>query len=459
MKYVPRRGRGRAEDRRLAELRSGVDTVISRMSNEPIQIFFTNWFTLDGGFIKDTGTVWMSLHVAIHRYPMTPLSNPDVPVTYTHAVKANLLNRILLILSFVGLFVAGALTIEKLMNVDLPCGESHGCATVARDPSSMLFGVIPVAYIGLAGYILFAGLAIARTMGKPNDERLTKLGFYASIIGATYSVYLQYLSFFHIHAVCPYCLTSAITMLLTVTVYTMLKGTIVIEETQASELGKLDMWLVGGLPLVVMVTLGMMASSDQTVHSGKLVGATITNPTYDDLVSKTPKAYGPEVAPMTIVEFADLCCPACQDKSPKVKQFVSSHYGKIRLVFRNFPLNMHPLSRVAATVGEIAHERGRFWDYAMGVMGLNRQPESAAEILDIAKGCGLDKDEIRRRLKDSKDPVFQRVTDDLNLGHQVGVNSTPTFFILTKGHPAASCGPKEILDLLASKQYESILKP
>jgi len=390
---------------------------------------------------------------------MASLSNPDRPVTYTQAVKAILLNRILLILSFVGLFVAGALTIEKLLNVDLPCGESHGCATVAKDPSSMLFGVIPVAYIGLAGYLLFAGLAVARTMGKANDEKLTTYGFYASVVGVCYSLYLQYLSFFHIHAICPYCLTSAITMIATVTAYFLLKGTIGKEVLEPGEMGKLDMWLVGGLPLVVLLSLGMMASSDQSVHTGKLVGATITDPTYDDLVPKMPKVFGPEDAAMTIVEFADLCCPACQDKSPKVKQFASSHFGKVKIVFRDFPLNMHPLSRVAAAVGEIAHEKGKFWDYALSVMGLNRQPESAAEILDLAKGCGLDPKEIRTRLKDTKDPVFQRVTDDLNLGHQVGVNSTPTFFVLTKGHKAESCGPKEIMDLLASKQYESILKP
>ena len=386
---------------------------------------------------------------------MSLTSNQTESVTYTHAVKAYLLNRILLVLSFVGLFVAGALSIEKFLNVTLPCGETHGCATVAKDPSSMLFGVLPVAYIGLAGYVLFAGLAIARTMTVPNDEKLVKIGFAAACAGALFSIYLQYLSFFKIHAICPYCLTSAITMILTVIVYWMLMGTVGKEEVASGEVGKVDMWLIGGLPLAVFVILGVMSSSDQ--KPPLLAGGKIVDPGFNDLVPKDPKTYGTEGAPLLVVEFADLCCPACQDKSPKVKQFITQHQGKVRLIFRNFPLNMHPLSRTAAVIGEYAQEKGRFWDYAMSVMGLNRQPDSAAEILGIAKSCGLDVADIRARLKNTKDPLYQKVTDDLNVGHSVGVNSTPTFFILPKGGKTQTCGPKEILELLNSPQFSSLV--
>ena len=387
---------------------------------------------------------------------MSAPSNLVEPGTYTHAVKAILLNRILLILSFIGLFVAGALSLEMLLNVVLPCGETHGCATVAADPSSRLFGVLPVAYIGFAGYLLFAGLAIARTMNVANDKKLVQVGYGAAVLGALYSVYLQYLSFFHIHAICPYCLTSAITMILTLIVYAMLAGTVEKEIVQGGEMSRLDTWLVTGLPIALVLGLSLMASNDKA-PAILAKGAKLTNPELKDLVTSDSKIFGDDSAPITVVEFADLCCPTCQKLSPKVKQFVNLHAGKVRLVFKDFPLNIHPLSRVAATIGEYAQEHGRFWDYIMDVMGLERQPDSAAEILDIAKSCGLDPNDITKRLKNSKDPLYDRVTNDLNLGHEVGVSSTPTFFIFAGSIPTVTCGPQEIMDKLDGDRYKPLL--
>lgn len=243
-------------------------------------------------------------------------------------------------------------------------------------------------------------------------------------------------------------------MILTVIVYAMLNKTIGKEVVNSGDVSTLDMWLVGGLPVALIIGLTIMSGDKKTPVLGD---ASIKNPTYADLIPTNAKQYGPDLAPITIVEFADLCCPACQDKSPKVKQWVITHPGKARIIFRDFPLNMHPLGRVAAAIGEYAHEKGKFWDYAMSVMGLNRQPESAAEILGIAKSLGMDPDDIRKRLKNKVDPVYDRITGDLNLGHKVGVNSTPTFFILTKTAGNDQCGPKEIIDILNSDRYKKIL--
>ncbi|MDR3687925.1 MAG: vitamin K epoxide reductase family protein [Fimbriimonas sp.] len=371
-------------------------------------------------------------------------------------MKAILLNRILLVLSFIGLFVAGSLSLEMYLNVVLPCGPGHGCAVVASDPSSRLFGILPVAYIGFAGYILFAGLAIARALTVVNDRKLVQIGFAASVGGAIYSVYLQYLSFFHIHAVCPYCLTSAITMVITVIAYAMLNGTVGNQESPTSDLSKVDTWLVTGLPVVLVLGLAMMASNDRAPRN-LAPNAKIKDPGVNDLVTKDSKVFGDIDAPITVVEFADLCCPACQKTSPQVKEFVMQHMGKVRLVFKDFPLSIHPLGKLTATVSECAQESGRFWDFAMGIMGLQRQPESVDEVLGVAKSCGLKPDDIRKRLQDPKDPVYDRVATDLNLGHAVGVESTPTFFILAKSFKTQTAGPRDVLTLLNSDTYKPIL--
>ena len=76
-------------------------------------------------------------------------------------MKALLLNRILIVLGCLGIFIAGILSLEAKFDLAVPCGPTGGCAIVAADPSSKFAG-IPVAYFGLLGYLLLAGVATIR---------------------------------------------------------------------------------------------------------------------------------------------------------------------------------------------------------------------------------------------------------------------------------------------------------
>jgi len=118
---------------------------------------------------------------------------------------------------------------------------------------------------------------------------------------------------------------------------------------------------------------------------------------------------------------------------------------------------MHEFGRVSAAMGEYAAEKGRFWDFTLSVMGKQRQPDSIDELLETAKSVGLDPDDMKKRLSDKNDPVFDRVTRDMNDGHKVGVTSTPTFIILAKGIKPDNCGPNDVIDKLNSPTYKKIL--
>jgi protein-disulfide isomerase/uncharacterized membrane protein len=401
-----------------------------------------------GGYRNRFGTPDVAMGNAL----MVTESNPLPSATYTLGVKAALLNRILLVLSLIGLFVASALSIEKLMHVVLPCGNTSGCATVAADPSSMLFGVIPVAYIGFGGYLFLAALALIRTVRSPNDAQLVKIGLVASAFGAGFSIYLQYLSFFHIHAVCPYCLTSAITMIATLVGYVMLYGTIKQGAAPKGEMTKADMWIVGAALALIVIVLPLMGSAKAPGMDNDKIEANKQH-----LIPPNPNVYGPADAKLTIVEFADLCCPACQEKSPLVKDFARSHPNTVRIIFREFPLKVHQYGRVAATMAEYAAEKGKLWDFVLNVMGLRRQPESINEMLDIAKSLGMDPDDMKKRLTDSSDPIFSRVTRDINDGTAMGVTSTPTFILVRDGHKLDSAGPFDIMDKLAAPDIQALV--
>ncbi len=68
---------------------------------------------------------------------------------------------------------------------------------------------------------------------------------------------------------------------------------------------------------------------------------------------------GSAMAPVTIVEFSDFHCPFCQRVLPTLSQVESQYSDKVRLVFRDFPIdNLHPAARKADEAARCANEQG-----------------------------------------------------------------------------------------------------
>ena len=130
-----------------------------------------------------------------------------------------------LIFAGLGALVAGYLTYIKLAHVEAICRGVGDCEAVNSSIYSQISG-IPIAALGLAAYL--AILAI-RTL----DPRLPLLQDYGplaifglALTGTLYSAYLTYVELFVIHAVCPYCVASAvlITGLLILSVVRLVRG-------------------------------------------------------------------------------------------------------------------------------------------------------------------------------------------------------------------------------------------
>ena len=71
---------------------------------------------------------------------------------------------------------------------------------------------------------------------------------------------------------------------------------------------------------------------------------------------------GPPDAKVTIVEFSDFECPFCSRAEETVTQVMEHYAGKVRLVFRHFPLPMHSNAGKAAEAAACAEEQGKFWE-------------------------------------------------------------------------------------------------
>ncbi len=125
----------------------------------------------------------------------------------------NRLYQISLALVVLGLLVSIYMTIYKITNNDGMCIGSGGCHDVNASRFSEV-GVVPVAVIGILGY---AALLAAHLLGKRNDfmrENATLIIFGMALIGFAFTAYLIYVELVLIKALCPFCVTSQVSMTL-----------------------------------------------------------------------------------------------------------------------------------------------------------------------------------------------------------------------------------------------------
>ena len=135
---------------------------------------------------------------------------------------------------------------------------------------------------------------------------------------------------------------------------------------------------------------------------------------------------GEAMAAVTIVEFSDFQCPYCGAAEPVLARVLRQFEGRIRLVFKNYPLSGHEHAMEAARASFAADNQGKFWE--MHNMLFERQ--TALETADIdryAGELGLDMDRFHADIASPE--VQARIDADKAEGQRVGVDSTPTLFI------------------------------
>ncbi len=111
------------------------------------------------------------------------------------------------VLSLIGIGVTGYLVWERYHGNAPVCALGGGCLTVQRSEWSTVAG-IPVAIMGLLAYIAMLVCALV-------PRQLAALcSLFLSLLGVLLSAYLTYLELYRIHAICEYCVTSAILVLL-----------------------------------------------------------------------------------------------------------------------------------------------------------------------------------------------------------------------------------------------------
>ncbi len=391
----------------------------------------------------------------------TPTMATEPAATQQAEPKQNkaaiLLNRVALVLSFVGIFVAGLLSLTHAMALSIPCGDNGGCDVVNGSSASLLFG-IPVAYLGLAAYTTLAGITILRgVFGVANTKLLGLSALIVSGGGALFSAYLQYTAYAQIKAFCPWCFTSAVTMCIMFLVQASL-AQMEIEPAPGARRDS-DVALIVALGCITVIALG--AESTSLIHRAPALIQMKGDKIGQEMLTPDSMRQGPDSAPLKIVEFSDLLCPSCRTMFPKVEKFVKDSNGQAQLIWRNFPLIHNPehkMSLSAAYMCEYAADRGKGWQFVDAIYKVDTdQLQNIDQVYGVAKSIGLDVADIKAHMKPT-DPDYMRVMRDYNLAKGSGFDYTPTFVILAPGiKPVASMAP-DLEGDLKQPQYQQFLK-
>jgi protein-disulfide isomerase len=136
---------------------------------------------------------------------------------------------------------------------------------------------------------------------------------------------------------------------------------------------------------------------------------------------------GPADATVTLVEYGDFECPNCKQAAPAVKMLLQRFAGRVRVVWRHFPLEeVHPHALQAALASEVAAGQRKFWPMH-DLLFDNQRHLKPAHLRGYAERLELD---LGRYDADMGDTVYlQRVREDIEGARRSGVRATPTFFL------------------------------
>ena len=137
-------------------------------------------------------------------------------------------------------------------------------------------------------------------------------------------------------------------------------------------------------------------------------------------------ALGPADAPVTLVAFSDFACPYCSRVVPTLEQLHEAYPEQLRIVFKHFPLPMHPQAMAAHEAAQAALAQGAFWPMHDRIFAAPK--DMAPETLrGYAEALGLDLAAYDEAL--ASDALRARVRADIADGQGAGVTGTPSFVL------------------------------
>jgi protein-disulfide isomerase len=135
---------------------------------------------------------------------------------------------------------------------------------------------------------------------------------------------------------------------------------------------------------------------------------------------------GPQGAPITIVEFSDFQCPYCAAAIPEIKEVLKAYPNQVKLIFKQYPLEIHSQAALAAAAALAAQKQGKFWPMHDALFA-HHDSLSRNTIFALASQTGLDMNQFQKDIESTA--VRESIIRDTQDGDHAGVEGTPTLFI------------------------------
>jgi uncharacterized membrane protein/protein-disulfide isomerase len=330
--------------------------------------------------------------------------------------------------------------------------ETISCTQVYLSRFSTVRG-IPVALFGATAFVGAALLSISGLTARPAvRENIPGYLFVLSTLSLAVILYLGYASFVLLKAVCLLCLTT----------YAAVIGLFVISGAATSfpmttlpRRALRDVRVFAGSPLAIIIAILFFAGAASTLAwfpregaggTGEQAASAAPLPTQDQRSEferwyasqpRVPLIVPADGAKVLIVKFNDFQCPACGQSylqyKPIFAKFDAEHPGAVKLVLKDYPLNRDCNDALGQTIHSAACEAA----VAVRLAGAHNKTDAMEEWLYTHQPA-MTPPSVRQAAHDigqisDFDSKYQSplslVKGDVALGRQLGVKSTPTFFI------------------------------
>ena len=188
---------------------------------------------------------------------------------------------------------------------------------------------------------------------------------------------------------------------------------------------------IAGVGCVLLITLGIFLAVSANSDTTRILPI---DPAYQTRIDQGYWSKGAETPTVTLLEYGDFQCPACDAEYPIIEQAVKDTSDFVQFHFRNYPLAQHDKAAVAAKGAEAAGRQGKFWQ--MYELLYSNQSDWSTQLLgtftattlpQYAQTLQLNVDQFKKDLKDNS--IQDQIDKDMAAANQIPLTGTPTLQI------------------------------
>jgi len=154
------------------------------------------------------------------------------------------------------------------------------------------------------------------------------------------------------------------------------------------------------------------------------------------LARTTPHVRGKLDSTVTVIEFADMECPACAGVNSKLNQLVEEYGDRVKFIFRHFPLSQHQYALEAAMIVEASSRQNKTWLTIDYLYEHQKEWVNGSGPLDyvlednrLQNILGLEDSKFMSAMEDRDGEALSRIKQDKADGEALGNPGTPTFYV------------------------------